>query len=273
MKRMLAKDLMIDLGIRYGFQILGAIVIVGVGALLARWAGTVTQRWLERRAMEPPVRILVVRAVRLLVLSFALVVALDKFGFQVAPLVAGIGVAGIGIGLALQGVLRNLVAGLTIIITKPFRVGDYLELLGVQGEVGSIELFSTALIHADRSRVIIPNRKIVGEILHNFGRMRQLTLTVGVAHDADLGEILALTEEIVRGNRRVLKEPPPGVGISAWADSGIKIAIQPWVSVPDYADAQAELYRTIIERFRARNIVLPVPRQDVRLLNGQGRPA
>ena len=102
------KDLTTDLLIRYGFQILGALVILGVGLLLARWVGNLMGQWLERRNLEPPVRILMVRAVRLVVLMFTLVVALDKFGFQVAPLVAGIGVAGLGVGIALQGVLSNM---------------------------------------------------------------------------------------------------------------------------------------------------------------------
>ena len=147
---MSAKDLTVDLIIRYGFQVLGAIVILGVGVLLARWVGTMTQRWLDRQRLEPPVRTLIVRFVRIVVLLFVLVVALDKFGVQIAPLVAGIGVAGLGIGIALQGVLGNVIAGLSIIFTKPFRVGEYIELLDVHGEVTAIELFSTTLVHLDR---------------------------------------------------------------------------------------------------------------------------
>jgi len=151
-----AKAVTIDLMVRYGFQLLGAIVILAVGLLLARWIGSLTARALERKALEPPVRLLMVRTVKVVVLVFTLVIALDKFGFQVAPLVAGIGVAGIGIGIALQGVLGNLVAGLSIILTKPFRVGDYIQLVGVQGQVSTIELFSTVLVNPDRSRVVIP---------------------------------------------------------------------------------------------------------------------
>jgi small conductance mechanosensitive channel len=125
------------------------------------------------------------------VLLFAIIVALDKFGFQIAPLVAGIGVAGLGLGFALQGVLSNVIAGLTIIFTKPFRVGEHIEIVGVRGDVTTIELFSTTLVHPDRSRIIIPNRKIVGEILHNFGTLRQIHLAVMVPHDTDLAKALA----------------------------------------------------------------------------------
>src|SRR5262249_5629041 len=138
-----AKQLIVDLAIRYGFEVLGAFVIMGAGVLLAWWIGTLTERPLERWNLEPPMRQLIVRVVRIIVLLFAVVVALDKFGFQIAPLVAGIGVAGLGVGIALQGVLSNIVAGLTIIFTKPFRVGEYIEIVGVHGDVASIELFST----------------------------------------------------------------------------------------------------------------------------------
>src|SRR5262249_39519379 len=166
----------------YGFEVLGAFVILGAGVLLAWWIGSVTERPLVRWNLEPPMRQLIVRVVRVVVLLFAVVVALDKFGFQIAPLVAGIGVAGLGVGIALQGVLSNIVAGLTIIFTKPFRVGEHIEIVGVHGDVTTIELFSTTLVHPDRSRIIIPNRKIVGEILHNFGTLRQLHLAIVLPH-------------------------------------------------------------------------------------------
>src|SRR5262245_6203103 len=185
-----ARDLIIDLAIRYGFQVLGALVILGVGLALAHWLGGLTDRALRGHTMEPPMRTLTVRVVRIVVLLFTLVVALDKFGFQIAPLVAGIGVAGLGIGIALQGVLSNVVAGLTIIFTRPFRVGEFIEVAGVHGQVSAIELFSTTLLHFDRSRVVIPNRKIVGEILHNYGHIRQLDLRVDVAFAADIERAL-----------------------------------------------------------------------------------
>src|SRR5439155_2701968 len=176
---------------------LGALIIFVVGLVVARWLGEMADRRMARKAVEPPMRTLAVRALRIVVMLFALVLALDKFGFQIAPLVAGIGVAGLGVGLALQGVLGNLVAGLTIIFTKPFRVGEYVELLSVRGDVSKIELFSTTLIHPDRSRVVVPNRRIVGEILHNYGTMRQLHLAVAVPHDADLAKVLAAVGDVV----------------------------------------------------------------------------
>jgi small conductance mechanosensitive channel len=250
------RSLVVDLAVRYGFEVLGALVILVAGLLAGRWIGGLLELRLRGRAMEPPMRQLIVRVVKVVVLLFAGVVALDKLGFQIAPLVAGIGVAGLGIGIALQGVLGNLVAGLTIIFTKPFRVGEYVEIAGVRGDVASIELFSTTLLHPDHSRVVIPNRKIVGEILHNFGTTRQLHLSVTLPLTVDVGEALAAATDVVTRNSRVLKEPAPQVGIAQLGDGGMKIGVHPWVRVVDVVPAEAELYRSLTEQFRGRGLAL-----------------
>src|SRR5882672_1290649 len=246
----IAKTLMVDLAIRYGFEVFGALVILVAGFMIARWLGQLAERRMARAGIDVPIRTLAVRALKLVVLLFALVVALDKFGFQIAPLVAGIGVAGIGIGLALQGLLTNMVAGLTIILTKPFRIGEYIEVTGVNGNVASIELFSTTLVHPDHSRVIIPNRKIAGEILHNFGAMRQVTLTVGVPHSADLPTALSTARAVLAANPGVLSDPAPLVGIGEVTDVAIKIRLQPWVGAADAGNVEPRLYEELIEAFR-----------------------
>jgi len=263
---MSAKDITLELVIRYGFQFVGAIIILVVGVLAARWIGKLSDRWLQSHVKEPPTRMLLVRVVRVLVIVLTLLVALDKFGFQIAPLVAAVGVAGVGVGFAFQGVLGNLVAGLSIVFTKPFRVGEWIEILGVHGQVVTIELFSTTLVQLDRSRVVIPNRKVVGEVLHNFGTIRQLSLTVGVGYAADLNEAIAVAREVVTANPRVLKEPAPVIGVGELAASSVTLVIQPWVSVADVVPAKAELYQAIVERFRTSNIAIPFPLQEVRLL-------
>jgi len=252
----------------YGFQIVGAVIILLAGVLAARWIGRVTEQWLTKKAVEPPIRMLAVRVLRLLVFALSVVLALDKCGVPIAPMVAGIGVAGVGIGLALQGVLSNLVAGLLIIFIKPFRVGEYIELLGVHGQVTKIELFSTTLLHADRSRVVIPNRKIVGEVLQNCGTIRQLNLSVGVAYTADITQTLAVVRELLGQNPRVLKEPAPMVGVTLLGDSSVNIAIKPWVGVADVGPASAEINQAILVQFRAKGIEIPFPQREVRLLDG-----
>ena len=162
---------------QYGLNILVAVMFLIGGLIVGRWLGALTLRQLNKRDMEPPIRMLLVRIVKLLVLILTLLLIADNLQIKLLPLIAGLGIAGVGVGLAMQGVLSNLVAGLTIIFVKSFRVGEYIEIAGVHGQVHAIELFSTTLVHADRSRIVVPNRKIVGEIIHNYGVIRQADLS------------------------------------------------------------------------------------------------
>lgn len=254
---MIAMDTVTQYAVQYGLQAVVALGIFIAGVMAARWAGNLTQQQLERHAMEPPVRLLLVRVVKIIVLLFTAVIALEALGVPIAPLVAGIGVAGVGIGLALQGVLSNVMAGLSIIFTKPFKVGEHISLLGVHGDVVLIDIFSTTLVHPDRSRVIIPNRKIIGEVLHNFGTIRQIHLTVDVAYSTDLNQALAIIREVVAGHPHVLKDPAPSFGVSNLGHPAVTIAIEPWTTVVNYASAQGEINKAIIERFRDARIQFP----------------
>ncbi len=251
---MIAMDTITEYAVRYGLQAVVAIGIFTAGVLVARSAGNVAQRQLERHALEPPVRLLLVRIVKIIVLLFAAVIALDALGVPIAPLVAGIGVAGVGIGLALQRVLSNVMAGVSIIFTKPYKVGEHISLLGVHGDVMIIDIFSTTLMHADRSRVIIPNRKVIGEILHNFGTIRQIHLTVDVAYKTDLNQALTIVQEVLATHPHVLQDPAPSVGVSCLGHPAITIAIEPWTKVTHSASTQGEINKTVLERFRAAHI-------------------
>src|SRR4051812_15108747 len=191
-----ARRTFVDLAVKFGPRVLTAILILIVGFLVARWAGRLLQRWLADIDLDPPVRMLFLRGARVLVLGLFVMMALQNLGVELLPLIAGLGVAGAGIALAMQGVLGNLAAGLTIIFTKPFRVGEYVAMAGVEGRVETIELFTTVLSHPDRSRVVIPNRKIVGEVLHNYGKIRQINVEVGVGYKTDLNVALAAVHEI-----------------------------------------------------------------------------
>lgn len=260
-------DVVTEYAIRYGFQALGAAIVFAAGALVARWGGALVQQRLERQEMEAPVRMLLVKSVQAVILLFGVIAALSQLGVQIAPLLAGVGVAGLGVGLALQGVFSNVVAGLSIIFTKPYRVGEHISLLGVEGDVVAINLFSTILVHPDRSVVVVPNRKIVGEILHNFSTIRQLHLKVGVAYSTNLNEALVILREILAQNADVLTDPAPVIRISELSDSAITISVDPWVSVINYVKVQGELNQAIVERFRAGHIEIPFPQREVRMLS------
>ncbi len=264
-----AKDTMLEMAIRFGPRLLTAILILVAGFIVGKWVSGGFARMLERRELEPPIRALFTRIVwALCVLLFA-IMALQNLGVELLPLVAGLGVAGAGVALATQGVLSNVVAGLSIIFAKPFKVGEYVAIAGVEGAVESITLFSTTLAHADRSRVVIPNRKIVGEILHNYGRVRQLDVTVGVAYDSDLPAALAIIREVLAANPRVLRDPAPFVQPLALGDSAVAIAVRPWVAVEDQGAASGEVCAAVLAALRARGVVMPFPQREVRILGGQ----
>jgi small conductance mechanosensitive channel len=138
-------------------------------------------------------------------------------------------------------------------------VGEHISLLGVHGDVVVIDIFSTTLLHPDRSKVIIPNRKIVGEIMHNFGTIRQIHITVDVAYKTDLNQALAIVHDVVDNHPHVLKDPVPSIGVSNLGRPAVTIAVEPWIAVVHYASAQGEINKAIIERFRAAQIEFPPP--------------
>lgn len=264
------KAAVLDMAISFGPRVLVAILILIVGYIVARWAGSMLGRMLKRFRLEPPVRSLLVRCGRLIVLGLFAIMALQNLGVELLPLIAGLGVAGAGIALAMQGILGNLAAGLTIIFTEPFHVGDYISIAKEEGEVLDISLSNTTLGHADRSKVVIPNRKIVGEILHNYGRIRQLNVAVGVAYGTDMNVALSAVDAVLRANPRVLQDPAPGIAVTRLAESAVVISVNPWVGVPDYIAAIGEINKAILEAFRARNVVIPPPQREVRMLESKG---
>jgi small conductance mechanosensitive channel len=226
-------------------------------------------RGLRGLELEPPVRDLLVRIVKVFVVGLFSIMALQNLGVELLPLIAGLGVAGAGIALAMQGVLSNVVAGLTIIFTRPFRVGEYISISGVEGVVDSIGMFKTILNHADKSQVVIPNRKIVGEILHNYGNIRQLDITVGVAYETDLNAALATVDDVLRNNPRVLKEPAAVIGVKVLGDSSVQLAVKPWTDVADFGPAGGEINKALLEAFRNKSIVIPFPQHEVRMIANQ----
>jgi small conductance mechanosensitive channel len=256
----------IDLGLKFGPKVALALLILTTGYVVGGWAGRSLDRALGRFHLEPPVRLLMERVARLFVLSLFAIMALQNLGVELLPLIAGLGVAGAGIALAMQGVLSNVVAGLTIIFSRPFRVGDYISIVREEGEVLDIRLFSTTLGHSDLSRVVIPNRKIVGEILHNYGKIRQVSLEVGVSYGSDAADAVRAVQDVLRANPRVLKDRSPDVRIVRLGDSCATVSVAPWVLATDYGAAVGEINQGILEAFRVRHIRIAAPQREVRML-------
>lgn len=262
-----AQKTAIDLAIQFGPRLLVALLIMVAGVYIGRWVGKAVDTMLVKLGLDETLRQLLIRIVRILLLGLFFIMALQNLGVQLLPLLAGLGVAGAGIALAMQGVLGNLAAGLTIIFTRPFLVGEYISIADEEGMVDEIRLFNTVLSHPDRSRVVIPNRKIAGEILHNYGTLRQLDVIVGVTYDADIKLVLQAIHDLLAANSRILQEPEPVVRVLTLADSSVQIAIRPWVSVADFIDVSGDITQAVLETFRQRGIHIPFPQREVRLLD------
>jgi small conductance mechanosensitive channel len=258
----------IDLALRFGPRFLTALLIIIVGIVVSRWVGRILTRALQRIELEPPVRALLARVGRMFVLALFVIMSLQNLGVELLPLIAGLGVIGAGVALATQGVLSDVASGLSIIFTKPFRVGEYISIAGEEGKVDEITLLSTTLLHVDESRVVIPNRKIVGEILHNFGRIRQLDIVVGVAYDTDFKLAYAAIDRVLGCNPLVLQDPPAQILTQRLADAHVQIAVKPWVAISDCGTAQSEINNALVEVFRSEGITIPVVRREVRLIAG-----
>jgi len=264
-----AKDTLIDLAIRFGPRLFTALLILVVGMFASGWVSRWVTQFLGHRDLEPPLRLLLARIAGAFCFAVFVLMALQNLGVELLPLLAGLGVVGAGVALATQGVLSNIVAGLSIIFSKPFRVGEYIAIAGVEGVVESITLFNTTLGHVDRSQVVVPNRKVVGEILHNYGNIRQVEITVGVAYDSDVEVVVELIRGVLAANKRVLQDPQPLVQPMQFGDSSLSIAVKPWVAVQDQVAATGEIYAAVLVALRAHGVVMPPPQREVRLI---GRP-
>ena len=256
----------IDLGMKFGPKLVVAILILFAGDVVGRWAGRATLRVLARLNLDPPVRSLLERGVRLLVLGLFAIMALQNLGVELLPLIAGLGVAGAGIALAMQGVLGNLVAGLTIIFTRPFRVGDYVSIVKEEGEVLDVSLFNTTLGHPDRSQGGDPEPAHRGRDPAQLRQDPPARRRSERRLDANLAAAQAAIQEVLRGQSARAEGSAPAVLVNRLGDGRVVIFVGPWVNVPDYAAATSEINQAILEAFRRAGIPAPVPQREVRML-------
>jgi small conductance mechanosensitive channel len=247
-------------------QFIAGTIVVVIGIVASSWIARALSWLLERRNLDPPERLLIIMVARLLLLGLTVMAALDVCGFKLGAVIAGVGVLSVGVGFAMQGLLGNIIAGATLIFTKPFRVGEYIEILGVQGLVSHMDILSTTLMHTDQSKVVIPNHKIMGEILHNIGSTRQIRLSIGVGYRTDLPRARELILQVLGASPRVVPTPKPMVGVEALRESAIALFVRFWVKVGDYELAEAELYEAIVECFRRHQVEIPYPRHEIHLI-------
>jgi small conductance mechanosensitive channel len=248
--------------VKYSFQVIGGMVILFVAWVLSRFASRILHRWLVEKHIDITVIKFITQTVRIIILALGVLMTLSSFGVQIAPLVAGLSVAGVGIGLALQGPLSNYTSGATLVFTKPFKVGDIIEVKGYQGEVKDISLPRTELYGIDGSIIIIPNKHIIGEVIKNYSHYRKLDISIGVAYDSDVDKALAIIDKIVKADQRIAKDIMRA-GIKEFADSSIILQLIVGVDQAHYGEVKFAVNKHILEQFRANGIVMPFPQRDV----------
>ena len=254
----------------YGIQIIGAILILVLGRIAAGIGRKIVKRLLEKAKTEPSIVSFVGSLTYILILVFAVLATLAKFGIQTASFVAIIGAAGLAIGFALQGSLSNFAAGILILVLRPFRVDDYILGAGESGTVKKIQLFTTELATPDNIKVMVPNSKLFGDVIKNVTAYdtRRVDLVIGIGYSSDIQKAYDVMMDIITKDERILPEPAPQIAVSELADSSVNFVVRPWVKKEDYWPVKFDLTRKIKEAFDKNNIEIPFPQQTVHVISG-----
>ncbi|MEI8011389.1 MAG: mechanosensitive ion channel family protein [Candidatus Omnitrophota bacterium] len=250
--------------VKYAFQVLGGCVVLALGWFMAQYAARGAQKYFDDRHVDITVSKFIAGAIRLLIMLFALVVALSKFGIEIAPFIAGISVVGFGTSFALQGPLSNYASGAALIFTKPFKIGEIIEVSGVVGEVMDMKLSCTVISTLDNETVVIPNKHIIGEIIHNYSNCKRVDIKILVSYRADLDRAIRILEDVIRTNPHVAADKLPKVGVADFTDLGINIFARLWCPQRCYWDVRFDINRRLIAAFKLEGIEVPVLQRNIK---------
>ena len=249
-------DIVIEFAVAYGFQILGAIVVLLIGLKVASWCARKTTSLAEAKGVDVTLSRFIGNAVRLVVVVAVVIVTLGNFGVAIAPLIALVGASAFGVTLAIQGPLSNYGAGLAIILTRPFIVGDTITVQGASGVVEEISLGATILIGEDGERILVPNRQIVGEIIINSEGRRVVQTKVCVAYDADITRATELLRRALDSFTDLRGDPAPQIGIHDFAYGGIILGLRFWVPSQRYFEMRYDVNRAAYAALEEGGIAL-----------------
>ncbi|WP_165837613.1 mechanosensitive ion channel family protein [Zavarzinia aquatilis] len=258
-----------------GLNLLVALLIVIAGWTLARWASNAIQRTLERTARADRTLIPVVATlIRYIILIATLIAVLDRFGVQTASLLAVLGAAGLAVGLALQGTLSNVAAGIMLLALRPFRVGDAVEAAGIGGTVREIGLFATVIVSADGIWRQVPNSTVWSGTITNFSREpnRRLDITIGIDYDDDADRAIAIIREVVAAEPRILREPEPVVVVATLGASSVDLLVRAWTTRENFWATTWDLQKTLKATLASEGITIPYPQTVLSLRDGSVLP-
>ena len=251
----------------YGLKILTAVLIVIAGSWIAKMIRRGVRKGMLKRNIDETIVNFTCSVVRALLMAFVVIAALGQLGVQTSSIVAILGASALAVGLALQGSLSNLAAGVLLMATRPFKAGDYVETAGKAGVVDAISLLNTTLTSIDNKKIIVPNSGIIGNPIVNYTaeQKRRVDLTVGVSYKSDLKKVREILMSEINKNEKVLSDPPPMVGVIEMAASSVNLVVRPWVKTEDYWSVYFSLTENIKLRLDAEGIGIPFPQTDVHL--------
>ena len=262
----------IAIGVEYGVDIAGAIVLLVVGWTVAGWIRRVIRRTLDSASvLDETLKPLIANLVRYAVLIFVLIAVLNQFGVQTTSIIAVLAATGLAIGLALQGMLANVASGVMLLFLRPFNVGEYVEAGGIAGTVAEIGLFNTEIKTSAGPGLVVPNSKIWDGPITNFSRnpTRRFDIAVGIGYDDDIDGAMALLKGLLTGDDRVLDDPEPLVVVQELGDSAVIINLRAWTRSGDYGATVWDLNKEIITELQATGYSIPFPQRDVHIVSGE----
>ena len=243
-----------------------AAFILAATWFIAKWAGRMVSRALgrmKRRAPDPMLEGFLVQVVRVIIFAIGFVAVLQRLGVQTTSIIAVLGAASLAIGLALQGTLSNVAAGVMLLILRPYRVGDVVQVGERAGTVNKLDLFTTRLIDANNVKITVPNAQVLGDAIVNLSgqRTRRIEFNVGIDYENDPQAAMTLLCKVMADHPAVLEDPEPWAGVTGLMDSSVQITLQAWVKSADWWQTKADLHLLAKQALDKAGIVIPYPHQ------------
>ena len=249
-------DQLIQFGVTYGFQIIGALVFLLIGWKLSNWAGRKIASLAENKQIEPTLSKFIGNIVRILLIAVVAIITLGNFGISIAPLIALAGASAFGATLALQGPLSNYGAGLAIILGRPFTIGDTITLGRISGVVAEVKLPATVLVGEDGERITIPNKEVVGKVIVNSEANRVVQTKIAVAGDTDIEKAGAAIRAAIAAHEAIDAETGVQVGVHDFTYGGIILGARFWVPSAQFFEIRYAVNSDILQALRANGIQL-----------------
>ena len=256
----------VDSLVPFLLNVIGAIVILIVGYFVSNWAYKRVYKVVSaQEQVDATIVPIIARIVKVVILILTIVIVLGNFGVETASLVAVLGVAGLAIGLALQGALSNVASGIMLLTFKPFGIGDFVGFGSSSGVVEEIGIFVTELRTLDNIAVTVPNSQVWGGAIINYSRKetRRVDMVFGIHYDDDIDKAFKIIKEAINEDERVLEEPQPLIAVGELGDSSVDIMVRPWTKNADWWQFKLDMTKKIKQRFDEENITIPFPQRDV----------